>query len=37
MNNLAARHADKASELSAKYDAWAKRANVVDWAKVPKG
>ena len=29
--NLAAQHSDKVQELAARYDAWAKRANVLPW------
>ncbi|MDP2996195.1 MAG: hypothetical protein Q8N47_01825 [Bryobacterales bacterium] len=36
MNNLAGRNAGKVTELSAKYEAWAARANVTPWEQVVK-
>jgi len=35
LNNLAEKHSDKVKELTALYDAWAKRCNVLPWDKVP--
>ena len=36
MNNLAGRHAGKVADISAKYEAWAARANVTPWEQVVK-
>jgi arylsulfatase len=36
LSNLAEKHPDKVKELAALYEAWAKRANVVSWAELPK-
>ena len=33
--NLADKHPDRVKELSAKYDAWAKRVNVAPWPLTP--
>jgi arylsulfatase len=37
MTDLAAKHPDKVKELAAKYDAWAKRCNVLPWPVEKKG
>jgi arylsulfatase A-like enzyme len=37
LNDLAKTNPQKVAELSAKWDAWAKRCNVVPWDQVPKG
>ena len=37
LNNLAAKHADKAAELLARYQTWAARCNVLPWEQVVKG
>ncbi|MBL8174133.1 MAG: hypothetical protein JNK48_05650, partial [Bryobacterales bacterium] len=37
LNDLAKTNPKKVDELSAKWEAWAKRCNVVPWDQVPKG
>lgn len=37
LNNLAATHPDKVSELSSAWDAWARRCGVESWRELPRG